>query len=93
MVYLHLGAFLEGPPNCPLLPPSGSGGQSQWSQEHTKSIQAGKKYIHYNMQLNYLSFTFPRRLSLSFKNFDERMAATKTLRAPRGVTIEAGANA
>lgn len=37
--------------------------------------------------------TFPIKLSFSLRNFDERTAATITLRAPNGVTSAAGVNA
>lgn len=37
------------------------------------------------------SLTFPITLRRSLRNLDDRIAATSTLRAPRGVTKEAGA--
>lgn len=38
-------------------------------------------------------FTFASKLSCSFKYFEDNIAATITLIAPRGVTTEAGAKA
>lgn len=40
-----------------------------------------------------MNLTFPITLSFSFRNRDESMAVTMTLRAPSGVTRAAGANA
>uniref|UniRef100_A0A6B0TTW5 Putative secreted protein n=1 Tax=Ixodes ricinus TaxID=34613 RepID=A0A6B0TTW5_IXORI len=37
--------------------------------------------------------TLPTRLSRSFRNLEDRRALTRTLRAPNGVTRDAGANA
>lgn len=75
--------------------------QPSWNKLHFKN------YFRYSVTLtgiippnNFLAnitifyiFTFPRRLSFSFRNREESMAETKTLRAPRGVTKDAGANA
>lgn len=37
--------------------------------------------------------TFPNKFNFSFKYLDDNTAETKTLRAPKGVTKDAGANA
>lgn len=40
-----------------------------------------------------IELTFPIKLRRSFRNLDDKMAATRTLRAPSGVTSDAGAKA
>lgn len=46
-----------------------------------------KTFIQYRTSM----ITFPKALSPSFKNLEAKMAETKTLKAPNGVTIDAGA--